>query len=131
MKLTPHFTLAEMTVSAAAKAAFIANTPNAKELEQIKETAWRMEIVRVLTGGKPIYVNSCFRSERVNRLVNGSPTSDHRKGVAVDFTIKGLTIKQTADIISASALDYDQLILYKGHLHIGFGSRMRRHRFNS
>lgn len=36
--------------------------------------------------GKPINVNSGFRSEKLNRKIGGAATSDHLKGMAADIT---------------------------------------------
>jgi len=36
--------------------------------------------------GKPIKINSFFRSPEVNKAVNGSPTSDHVHGRAIDMS---------------------------------------------
>lgn len=36
--------------------------------------------------GKPIHVNSGFRSEKLNRKIGGAATSDHLKGMAADIT---------------------------------------------
>ncbi len=36
--------------------------------------------------GKPIYVNSGYRCEELNRRVGGVPTSMHRQGRAADIT---------------------------------------------
>lgn len=132
MKLSPHFSLAEMCVSAAASRANISNIPTGENtIAKLKDLAWRMEIVRVLLGGKPITITSGFRTTQVNNLVGGSKTSDHMQAVACDFNRPGLTVKDCADLIEDSALEYDQIILYKTHLHIGFGPRMRRDRFNA
>lgn len=132
MKLSPHFTLTELCVSAAASRANISNIPTgANTLAKLKDLAWQMEIVRVLLGGKPIIITSGYRTPQVNALVGGSSTSDHMQAVACDFNRPGLTVKDCANILEESALKYDQLILYKTHLHIGFGPRMRRDRFNA
>lgn len=132
MRLSPHFTMSEMTVSAAARRAKISNVPtDPRTIEKLKKLAANMEIVRVILGGGPIRITSGYRSPRVNRLVGGSKTSDHLNATACDFTRDNMTVEECADLIEESALKYDQLILYKTHLHIGFGSRMRRMRFNS
>lgn len=132
MRLSPHFTLAELCVSAAATRANVSNIPTGENtIAKLKDLAWRMEIVRVLLGGKPITITSGYRTPEVNKLVGGSPTSDHIQAIACDFNRRGLTVKDCADILEDSALQYDQLILYKTHLHIGFGPQMRHQRFNA
>lgn len=131
MKLSPNFSMAELCVSAAATHANVSNVPTgANTIAKLKDLAWRMEIVRVLLGGKPITITSGYRTPEVNKLVSGSNSSDHMQAIACDFNRTGLTVKDCADIIENSALEYDQIILYKTHLHIGFGPRMRRDRFN-
>lgn len=126
MKLSPHFTLAELTVSDTAKRAKVSNAPPPEIVERLQETAWRMEIVRTLLGNRPIRVNSAFRTIKVNRLVGGSNTSDHITGYAVDFAPSNISIETAARILRNSALHFDQLIQYKTYLHISFAPRMRQ-----
>ena len=60
--------------------------------------------------GKPITINSFFRSTAVNRMVKGSASSQHVKGEAIDITGGNKTEnKKLYDYIKAN-LDYDQLI---------------------
>jgi uncharacterized protein YcbK (DUF882 family) len=59
---------------------------------------------------KPIVITSGYRNSQVNKLVGGSNTSQHAKGQAVDFVIKGMTPKQIIDFIRKSGVKYTQLI---------------------
>ena len=59
---------------------------------------------------KPMIVTSGFRNTIVNKFVNGSTTSDHLTGRAVDFVINGMTPKQIIEIIRKSGIKYTQLI---------------------
>ena len=68
MNLSEHFTYDELTVTQVRNAS---NKPNEKQLVNLKKTAQLMEAVRALLG-KPIRVNSGFRSYGVNRAVEGS-----------------------------------------------------------
>lgn len=122
MKLSPHFTLAELTVSDTAKAHGIANTPTAEHLNNLRVTAHRMEAVRRILG-RPIIPTSGYRNPQVNRLVGGTPTSDHAHGWAVDF--KG-TLAEARKL--AERLDsFDQIILERNGtlIHISFNPRCR------
>lgn len=61
--------------------------------------------------GKPISINSGYRSEAVNDAVVGSSkTSQHPKGEAADFRVAGMTNQQIIDVIRKLRLPYDQLI---------------------
>lgn len=125
-QLSPHFSLAELTVSQTAARKNIDNTPDAEELAALTFTASQMERVRKILG-KPIIVSSGFRSKALNAVVPGSSnTSHHTLGYAVDFTCPAAgTPLQVAQKL-ANALPYDQLIHEFGAwVHISFHPRMR------
>lgn len=110
MKLTEHFTLAELTVSPTAKKLGLPNTPTPEHIENMRFVCERiLEPVRAHFG-KPVTVNSSYRSPAVNAKVGGSKTSQHCNGQAVDFEIQGLSNKVLADWIGDN-LEFDQVIL--------------------
>ncbi len=82
MHLTSHFTLAELTKTEIRK---YDNTPPPGILPNLKRMAEKLERIRELLGGKPIIVNSCYRSKEVNKAVGSKETSKHREGLAADF----------------------------------------------
>lgn len=82
-----YFTEAETTVSATGKALQIKNIPNEQEKNYIQYTATRMDYIRELLG-VPLIVTSWFRCEELNKAVDGSKTSAHRFGLAVDVHSK-------------------------------------------
>lgn len=84
MRLTEHFTLAELTRSATAKRLGLDNTPNAAVLNELRATAELLERIRS-TLGVPMIVTSGYRSPAVNRAVGGVTSSDHIAGQAADF----------------------------------------------
>ena len=45
--------------------------------------------------GKPVYVNSGYRCPRLNRLVGGSPNSQHMRGEAADIVAHALMAGST------------------------------------
>jgi len=107
MNLTEHFTLEELTHTDHRQ---YDNTPNDKELENLKRLAEFLEEVKTVLGGRPIMVNSAFRSKQVNDAVGSSDRSQHRLAAAVDFRVPQLTPDQVVKAIIASNLGYDQVI---------------------
>jgi hypothetical protein len=130
-KLTDHFTLGEMVPTD--REGFKALSPVAQagieaRLTKLCET---LETIRA-EAGTPLLVNSGYRSPGYNASVGGSKTSSHMTGHAADIRSPTLSPVQIARI--AVALDrekhisVDQIILYKGWVHIGVGTR-NRHQF--
>lgn len=106
MQLTPHFSLAELTVTKTK----LDNTPSKEIIEVLRTTAFYMEKVRELLGNVAITINSGYRSPDVNRAVGGTSNSSHTYGYAVDFTAYGHTPLTISNILSKSSLKFDQLI---------------------
>lgn len=67
---------------------------------------------------KAVNINSGYRSSMVNERVGGVPTSQHCKGEACDFYVKGLSTYDLAVAVTQLGLPYDQMILYPTFLHI-------------
>jgi hypothetical protein len=111
MKLSPNFTLEEMTYSQTAARTGLDNTPPADVVENLKRLAAFLERVRSLLGGRAIFISSGYRSAKVNKAVGGKGTSQHQSGLAADIKVAGMTPKQVVDVISKSRLDFDQVIL--------------------
>ena len=109
MKLSEHFTLEELTASDIGARKGLDNTPNEQEVANLVRLAAFLEQVRTLLG-KPILINSAFRSEAVNRAVGSKDTSQHRKGCAADIRAPGMTPKEVCTKIVQSKLHYDQVI---------------------
>lgn len=110
MQLSPHFTLAELTHSDKAVELGIDNTPNEENIERLKIVCCRiLEPVRDHYG-IPFKPNSGYRCPELNTALNGSKTSQHMAGQAVDFEVPGIANYDLALWISTN-LVYDQLIL--------------------
>jgi len=127
MKLSEHFSLAEMTFSATAARKGIANVAPPEIVDQLILTADRMEGVRALLGNKPIRVLSGYRSPAVNKAVGGSATSAHRTGHAVDFICPEFgTPAEVAAHLAKHLTGYDQIIQeFDSWIHVGFGPGQR------
>lgn len=77
--------------------------------------------------GKPMIITSGFRNPQINKLVGGKSNSQHLKGQAADFTIKGMTPEQIIFRIVTSGIEYDQLINeYDKWVHISFNKGKNR-----
>jgi hypothetical protein len=118
--LTPHFTLEELTHTDHRE---LDNTPTEREkciingqevfvnaVANLPRLADFLEQLKVLLGGKPIMINSGFRSEAVNNSVGSSNKSDHRRGCAADIRVPGMTPDEVTRAIIASSLPYQQVI---------------------
>lgn len=107
MNLSEHFTLEELTHTDHRE---LDNTPNDAELANLTRLAEFLEEVKTVLGGKPIMVNSAFRSKAVNDAVGSKDTSQHRIGCAADIRVPGLTPNEVVKAVIASGLNYDQVI---------------------
>lgn len=113
MKLSAHFTLAELTASNKAAVLGIDNTPPADVLRRLQTTAEMLERIRS-TVGRPIVVTSGYRCPPLNRAVGGVTSSDHVTGQAADIVSPAFgTPYQLARLLApqVSTLGIGQLIL--------------------
>jgi hypothetical protein len=107
VKLSEHFTLAELTHT---DHRTLDNTPNEGEIENLGRLALFLEQVKTQLGGRPVIVNSAFRSAAVNAAVGSSDKSQHRLGCAADIRVPGLTPDEVVRAVMTAGLPYDQLI---------------------
>ena len=120
--MTPHFSLAELTHTDHRN---LDNTPNAAELANLKRLAEFLETVKTTLGGKPIMINSAFRSKAVNDAVGSKDSSQHRLGLAADFRVPG--VAPDAVVRALLHLPYDQIIReYDAWTHISIADKPRR-----
>lgn len=109
MKLTTNFTLEELTHSEIAERLGLDNQPNAIITANLTRLARFLEDVRHILG-RPIMVNSAYRSPKVNEAVGSKPTSQHCLGCAADIKVPGLTPDNIVKELLKTNLEYDQLI---------------------
>ena len=107
MNLSEHFTLAELTVT---DHRLLDNTPNEGEIENLRRLAAFLELVKTQLGGRPLMVNSAFRSAAVNAAVGSSDKSQHRLGCAADIRVPGMTPDEVVRSVMTAGLPYDQII---------------------
>ena len=124
MNLTEHFTLEELTATSHRQ---FDNTPNDKEMANLVLLAEFLEQVKTLLDGKPIMVNSAFRSKQVNDSVGSKDTSQHRLGYAADIRVPGMTPDAVVRALVASDLPYDQVIReFDAWTHVSISPSPRR-----
>ena len=111
MNLTANFTLEELTRSDAAARNGWDNTPNEAEIENLKRLAMLLQQVKTALDGKPVMINSGFRSKQVNDAVGSKDTSQHRLGCAADIRIPGMTPRQVVETCIEKGVPFDQIIL--------------------
>jgi len=114
MNFTPHFTLEEMTFTNHRE---FDNTPNVLQINNLQRLAQFLEEVRSLLG-KPIIIDSGYRSPEVNQAVGSTSVSQHLRGCAADFRVPGMTPAEVVEAIHGSDLPFDQLILELTWTHI-------------
>lgn len=126
-----YFTINELIASDVAKNNNINNIPNQQEKNNL--TALVDNILDPLREayGKPIIVTSGFRSEKLNKLVKGSSTSQHRFGQAADIRSKEDTKnenKKLFDLVQNLNLPFDQLIDEYNYdwVHVSYSPRNRK-----
>ena len=105
--LTLHFSLEELTTTDHRQ---FDNTPNPDELANLNRLAKFLEQVKTVLGGKPVMINSAFRSAQVNAAVGSKDTSQHRIGCAADIRVPGMTPDEVVKAVMAAGLGYDQII---------------------
>lgn len=106
MQLSKNFTLAELTRTSAP----YENYPQVRERIALKQLVDNvLQPLRDLYG-KPIKINSGYRSPLVNMKVKGSPKSQHMKGEAADITGGSREENMKLYNLIRDNLPFDQLI---------------------
>ena len=124
MKLTEHFSLEELTATSHRQ---FDNTPNDAEMANLVLLAEFLEQVKAALDGKPVMINSAFRSKQVNDSVGSKDTSQHRTGCAADFKVPGMVPDAVVRAIIAAGLPYDQIIReFDAWTHISISDKPRR-----
>lgn len=106
-----HFTIKELTHSNTAVSRHIDNTPSNEVKENLERLITNLlDPIRELWG-KPLIVNSGYRSTQLNNAVGGVSNSNHLKGEAADITTgsKEGNLK-LYELVKSSNLVFDELI---------------------
>jgi hypothetical protein len=137
-KLSPHFTLGELTGSKSHPEVY--NVPSHVHIENLKRVCVWLEALRARyneryalsekspTGARPqgavfapepIIITSGYRSAELNRKVGGVATSNHLTGCAVDIRVAGKKqlIRYACillDYADETKQDFDEILLERG-----------------
>jgi uncharacterized protein YcbK (DUF882 family) len=116
----------EMTQSETARKHGIVNEPGREERAAIEELVKRTLQPLRLAYGRPIRISSGYRCRELNRLVGGSPKSQHIKGEAADCVVGDAS--RLLGVLLAHQIPFDQAILYRkrNFLHVSLRSMRNR-----
>ena len=106
MNLSKNFTLAELTKTSSK----LNNTPSGDEICSLRVLCLKVLQPTRDKYGKPITVNSGFRSKAVNDAVGGARASQHVLGEAADITAGSKAENRKLFEIIKAGGDWDQLI---------------------
>ena len=140
-KLSPHFTLGELTKSSSHPDIY--NVPTHEAIENLKHVCTWLEVLRERASpdpprgrGVPIIINSGYRSPQLNRKIGGAPNSNHLTGCAVDIRVTGFeqVIRYAAillDYADETHQEFDELLVERnrfGAIWLHFAVRFRGNR---
>ena len=126
-----YFTINELTKSSTAQRLHINNNPTQEVKDNLNALIDNvLDPLRELYG-KPIIVNSGYRSFKLNKAVGGAKNSQHLVGQASDIrTVQNTkeSNKELFDLIKNSKLPFDQLINEYDYnwVHVSYSPRNRR-----
>lgn len=132
-RLSPNFLLSEFVKTEDARS-FKNSAMRALFEHRLQLVAETLEVIRAELNVAssvpiPLIITSGWRSQRRNKAVGGSPTSDHPQGYCADFKCPYMNAdKLAACCVSArkrGIINFDQLIIYPRHVHISVNPKMR------
>lgn len=128
-----YFTIKELTRSETARVLKIKNEPTKEQEANLVDLVDNVLDPLRKAYGKPVIVNSGFRSLKLNDVLNGSKTSQHMEGKAADITVGTLKDNKVLyDLIISLNLPFDQLIWEKGNdvgpawVHVSYDKKRMR-----
>ena len=132
-KLSPHFTLGELTKSSSHPDIY--NVPTHEAIANLKRVCEWLEVLRKRYNA-PIIINSGYRSPQLNKKIGGVANSNHLTGCAVDIRVENMEqlIRYAAillDYADESHQEFDELLVEKnryGAIWLHFAVRFRENR---
>lgn len=76
--------------------------------------------------GRPVHILSAYRTAAYNELIGGAKNSTHKKGMAADIVVRGVSVKRIAEF--AEDLDVGGIGVYEQgkFIHLDVWRSMRR-----
>jgi hypothetical protein len=132
--ISKYISYEEATKSQAAIRHHIINEPNSQQLHNMMVVGEKIHTPVREHFKKPIPVSSFFRCEKLNSIIGGSPTSQHKTGEALDMDVDGIVGLSNWQIFQFIKLnlDFDQLIWEYGNkinpawVHASYSERKNR-----
>lgn len=118
-----YFSITELCASDTARVRGVDNTPPPQVVVKLTTLIGRLLDPVREAWGKPIRVNSGFRSPVLNRMVGGQANSQHLTGEAADITAGSpAENRRLFALIRNSGFEFDQLIDEKNYtwLHVSY-----------
>ena len=139
-KLSPHFTLGEMTKSSSHPEVY--NIPSHEAIANLKRLCGWLEELRERynerygVGEEPIRINSGYRSPQLNRAIHGNANSNHMTGCACDIRVSGMeqALRYAVilmDYADESKQEFDELLIERnryGAIWVHFAVRPKENR---
>jgi hypothetical protein len=133
--LSEHFKLGEMTKSSSHPEVY--NIPSHEAIANLKRVCSWLEVLRERYG-KPIIINSGYRSPQLNKKIGGVPMSNHLTGCAADIRVANMEqlIRYAAIILEyadETNQQFDELLIEKNRygaiwLHFAVKPNGNRHK---
>ena len=119
-KLSPHFTLGEMTKSSSHPEVY--NIPSHEAIANLKRVCGWLEVLRKRynekygVGEEPVRINSGYRSPQLNKAIHGNANSNHMTGCACDIRVSGMeqALRYAVilmDYADESKQEFDELLI--------------------
>ena len=122
MNLTAHFTFEEIIESEYAIRHNLSNVPTDPDIVgNLHILAAGLERVRSKVC-RPMVISSGYRSPKVNAGVKGSKTSRHMRGLAADFKVAGMSVREACFLIDnwKHEIQFRKLIQEGTWIHLEF-----------
>ena len=115
-----NFKISELIYSETANTKKINNMPDINSLDCMLDLI--CDCLQPLRDklGKPMIITSGYRCYLLNKAIGGATNSQHTKGQAVDFHVKGMSINDTINFVINSGVPFDQLINERTWVHISY-----------
>jgi zinc D-Ala-D-Ala carboxypeptidase len=126
--ISKNISYKEATHSNTAKARKIDNTPDADTIVRMKLVAKKCFQPLREWYGKPIKINSFYRSEKLNIAIGGAKKSQHMKGEAIDLTAGSVEENRKLYNWICENLEFDQAIWEYGGRWIHISYKMNGNR---
>lgn len=130
LKLSDNFMLSEFIRSKMALERGLMNYPEPEDIHRLIDLCENvLEKIRKFYG-KPLEITSGYRCKELNKAVKGAKDSQHMKGEACDFIIRGLSnyvvCKAIVALRDQGKIEFDQIILESSWIHISYRAGFNR-----